>query len=182
MKSSPSRSRWPVAVALLCSSVLSLLAVEVALRVRRGGVFSAKPPGADARMVGGYPAAWDAELGYVPKPGTRGRNNPWRTRVTIDAQGIRIEFGANTHRLDGRAGPSEHRFDLGDVKLCANRGAERRCDPVGDRFVRKTAHHEEQHQKNAGDRNREGPKPARQLAAGTVNRSGHVTAARSWKL
>jgi hypothetical protein len=37
----------------------------------------------------GYPGAFDAELGYIPRPGYSGVANAWGTQVTIDAQGIR---------------------------------------------------------------------------------------------
>ena len=37
----------------------------------------------------GYPGQFDAELGYIPRPGYSGIANVWGTHVTIDEQGIR---------------------------------------------------------------------------------------------
>jgi hypothetical protein len=37
----------------------------------------------------GYPSTFDAELGYIPRPGYSGIANVWGTQVTIDEQGIR---------------------------------------------------------------------------------------------
>ena len=84
------RVRVLAAAALLLSTGATLLAVEAALRIRRGGLFSATSPAPEARMTGGrYPGSWDARLGFVPTPHTKGRIDPWRTRVTIDADGLR---------------------------------------------------------------------------------------------
>ncbi|TAN53965.1 MAG: hypothetical protein EPN21_00050 [Methylococcaceae bacterium] len=50
-----------------------------------------------------YPAAHDAELGWIPKPGTRGNQNIWRTQVSILDYGIRAN-GADG-KLPSPAGP-----------------------------------------------------------------------------
>jgi hypothetical protein len=88
------------ALTLLLSTVATLLVLEGALRLRRGSLWSPSPTAPPVRMVGGYPAVWDARLGWVPRPNTEGRNNPWRKIVTIDADGLRSS-GSLPPRGDG---------------------------------------------------------------------------------
>ncbi|MDP3939512.1 MAG: hypothetical protein Q8R92_15440 [Deltaproteobacteria bacterium] len=77
----------------LLSTCLTLLIIEGALRVRHGGLTSA-PPGHYAGMAleilrSSYPATYDPLLGYKPEPGAAGRENPWKTTVTITEDGFR---------------------------------------------------------------------------------------------
>lgn len=80
---------------VLLSSAGSLLALELALRIRRGaGLFADADPTAEVRMLrGGYPARHDPRLGYVPAPGASLRDPHWGT-VHIDARGLRENGGA----------------------------------------------------------------------------------------
>lgn len=75
-------------VALSTSGVL--LALEIGLRLVRGEPFGRPSAATGLRMAEGpYPAAYDPLLGYVPKPGTSGRDNVWRREVTITEAGVR---------------------------------------------------------------------------------------------
>lgn len=76
-------------VALL-STLVTLFAVELALRLAAGTLLGRPSPARGLRLVGDrYPASHHPELGWVPTPGASGRDNPWRTQVTIGADGTR---------------------------------------------------------------------------------------------
>jgi hypothetical protein len=77
-------------LAVLVSTLGTLLAVELGLRVMSGTPFSFPDPAAGAlHMVGGaYPGAHDPLLGYVPNPGIA-PDNVWGTAVTITEGGLR---------------------------------------------------------------------------------------------
>lgn len=79
---------------VLLSSAGSLLALEVALRIRRGtGLLADSDPTASVRMLrGSYPARYDPRLGYAPMPGAWLSDPSWGT-LTIDAQGLRENGG-----------------------------------------------------------------------------------------
>ncbi len=79
---------------VLLSSAGSLLALEAALRIRRGAGLLADPdPTAALRMLrGNYPARYDPRLGHAPTPGAALRDPKWGT-VTIDARGLRENGG-----------------------------------------------------------------------------------------
>ena len=40
-------------------------------------------------LTSAYPAAFDADLGHIPRPGSAEAYNPWNKRVTIGAHGVR---------------------------------------------------------------------------------------------
>ena len=86
----PSRRALASLALALLSLVGSLLALEVALRVRRGaGLFADPDPAHAVRMFGGsLPARYDDLLGYAPDPG-RFEQTGWRVPVAIDARGLR---------------------------------------------------------------------------------------------
>ncbi len=71
--------------------LLTLALVEVGLRIARGRLLEGpeRPSTAFQMVRSRYPGSYDALLGYVPTPNTSGRDNPWRTRVTITGDGVR---------------------------------------------------------------------------------------------
>jgi hypothetical protein len=74
----------------VASLALSLGVLESALRLRADGFWRPPPRGARLDMTqSAYPARYDAELGYAPRPGASGRDNVWGTEVNIDADGLR---------------------------------------------------------------------------------------------
>jgi hypothetical protein len=78
----------------LCVALLStagtLACLELGLRLYRGQFFGRPIPASGVRMVGDrYPGIHDSLLGYAPRPNVSGRDNPWRSLVTIDAAGVR---------------------------------------------------------------------------------------------
>src|SRR5206468_934165 len=90
------RVRRNLLLALLLAAVsvsATLAAAEIALRIRHGGLAARPTSGAgplrmgDARSV--YPSAYDPQLGYVPRAGSRGSDNVWQPQVSIDANGLR---------------------------------------------------------------------------------------------
>jgi hypothetical protein len=85
-------------LALLLATVsvaATIAAAEIALRLRHGGL-AAQPSSAagTTRMAGtassgSYPSAYDPLLGYVPRAGAHGTDNPWHRSVTIGSDGLR---------------------------------------------------------------------------------------------
>ncbi len=71
--------------------LFALVAGEVAVRVWRGRLLSWSSPRHDMLRLlrSAYPAVHDPLLGWAPRPGFRGQDNAWGTRVTIDARGLR---------------------------------------------------------------------------------------------
>lgn len=49
-------------------------------------------------LTSSYPAAFDADLGYIPRPGYAETDNAWNTRVTLGAHGVRSN--GNTRASD----------------------------------------------------------------------------------
>ena len=88
------RARWlPLGLAA-GSTLLTLLLVEVGLRVASGAPFARPDPGGAVRMVGeAYPGEHHPELGYVPRPGPA-KDNVWGTTVTITPDGLRSNGSA----------------------------------------------------------------------------------------
>lgn len=76
---------------LLGSSVLSLIGLEVGLRLAKGVGFSVIPdPFAEVSMIGrAYPGSFDPHLGYVPTPGAKAPNPIWKTTAHIRWDGVR---------------------------------------------------------------------------------------------
>jgi len=84
------RQAWLLVLVALLSTVGALLTVEIAIRLSHGALTGRPLPAAGVRMLGDrYPGSYDPLLGYVPTPGARGRDNPWRTLVTITSEGVR---------------------------------------------------------------------------------------------
>lgn len=67
--------------------------VEIGLRFEHGGLFSEPPRRYQGLPLeffkSTYPAAYDPLLGYKPRPGAGGGENPWGRKVTITAEGFR---------------------------------------------------------------------------------------------
>ncbi|MGH7289285.1 MAG: hypothetical protein ACREI8_14840, partial [Myxococcota bacterium] len=85
------------ALLAVASVAVTVAAVELALRIARGGLF-ARPSSAAGRLRladghSRYPAEYDALLGYVPRAGASGTRNVWNRSVTIDAAGLRENGG-----------------------------------------------------------------------------------------
>lgn len=88
------RRRWRVpllALLWLSSTVLSLLGLEVGLRLVKGVGFAEIPdPFAEVSMIGRvYPGSFDSHLGYVPTPGAFAPNPIWHTSAHIRRDGVR---------------------------------------------------------------------------------------------
>ena len=88
------RRRWRaplLALVLLISTALSLLGLELGLRLVKGVGFSEIPdPHAEVSMIGRvYPGSFDAHLGYVPTPGAFAPNPIWKTSAHIRQDGVR---------------------------------------------------------------------------------------------
>lgn len=79
----------------LLFSLIPLLALglvgEAAIRIYRGELLSldSKRSWRLSLLSSGYPTVYDAQLGYIPRPGFAGADNVWGTTVTIDANGLR---------------------------------------------------------------------------------------------
>jgi hypothetical protein len=92
--SGPTRRRIPwwrkVLYALVPLALLCIIG-ELVARVRYGALFSLTDARSSQRTMvrNGYPSAYDAQLGWIPRPGASGDENFWHTRVTIDSQGFR---------------------------------------------------------------------------------------------
>ena len=77
------------AMLVLCASALGFVALELGIRLCSPDV---RPLTLTnfiydqvALLRSGYPSAFDAELGYIPRPGYSGIANAWGTQVTINA-------------------------------------------------------------------------------------------------
>ncbi len=83
---------WRKCLYALVPLVLLLVLGEVVARVRYGALFSLSDARSSQRTMvrNGYPSAYDADLGWIPRPGASGDENFWHTRVTIDSQGFRV--------------------------------------------------------------------------------------------
>lgn len=75
---------------MLLSTLLTLLLLELGVRAYEGeyawGNFREQKI---TLFRSAYPAAHDPQLGWIPKPGSRGNQNIWRTQVSILDHGIR---------------------------------------------------------------------------------------------
>jgi len=91
----PRRAPWGQALLLVgLSTVGTLLAIELLLRLLAGQPLGRPDPGGAIRMVGSrYPGSHHPELGWVPTPGEH-TQNAWGTRVTITRQGTRAHGAA----------------------------------------------------------------------------------------
>ncbi|HXK25481.1 MAG TPA: SGNH/GDSL hydrolase family protein [Myxococcota bacterium] len=88
MSARSSRSWLPALALALLSLALTLLAAEVALRVRKGAGLSHPDPAHAVRLIGEtYPATYDLTLGYAPTPGAH--VTLAGAPVAIDARGLR---------------------------------------------------------------------------------------------
>jgi hypothetical protein len=83
---------------------LSFAALELGVRVYQPDVqimsFSNLIYDRIALLRSGYPAQYDAELGWIPKPEYSGIANVWGTQVTIDQDGIRSNGQRVAHGVD----------------------------------------------------------------------------------
>ncbi len=78
---------------VVTSVALVLLIAEAATRIGSDevGLFTIRNF-AESKLTlfqSAYPAAYDPELGWAPKPGFSSNYNVWKTRVTIDKDGLR---------------------------------------------------------------------------------------------
>ncbi|MGH6919973.1 MAG: SGNH/GDSL hydrolase family protein, partial [Geminicoccaceae bacterium] len=78
---------------VLCALALGFLTLEVGVRLYRPDIRLLTLTNFIYDQVSllrsGYPSRFDAELGYIPRPGYSGIANVWGTQVTIDQQGVR---------------------------------------------------------------------------------------------
>jgi len=80
---------WKNVALLLVSTLLACAAIEAGFRLLE------KPLGIEIigrdfdLLRSAFPASYDAELGWVPREGARGRQNVWGTEITIGKHGIR---------------------------------------------------------------------------------------------
>ena len=80
---------WQPALLAILSTLATLCAVEIALRVIAGNPFGRPDPGGAIRMVGArYPGSYHPRLGWVPTPGAH-PENVWRTTLEIAPDGTR---------------------------------------------------------------------------------------------
>ncbi len=87
------------AASLLLGVLLALACGELGVRLWRGRLLAWDSPRHDRLRLlrSAYPAAHDALLGYVPRPGARAAASLWGTRVTIDALGLRAHAPVAPH-------------------------------------------------------------------------------------
>jgi len=92
------RGRLPLRRRLLFALVplsAMLLLAEVTLRIVRAPTWFGSFRALRLDMMRrNYPAVLDDTLGYAPQPGYRSSDNHWRTRVSIDADGLRTNGDA----------------------------------------------------------------------------------------
>jgi len=91
-----SPARALLALLTVClSTLVTLGAIEIALRLARGSLGGAPDPAAGPlRMIGErYPGSYHSRLGFVPTPGFSSRQNVWDKQVTITADGVRSNGG-----------------------------------------------------------------------------------------
>lgn len=87
--------RAPALCVALLSTVGTLLCLELGLRLHRGALLGRPDPTSGVRMVGDrYPGTHDPLLGYAPTPNVSGRDNAWRSLVSITAAGVRSNGAA----------------------------------------------------------------------------------------
>lgn len=92
------------ALLALASVLITMLLLELGARVWEGeyGLCNFREQKINL-FRSAYPAAPDAELGWIPKPGAKGTRNFWRTQVTILDHGVRAN--SSEARLPGPGGP-----------------------------------------------------------------------------
>ena len=96
------RARFIVyaSLTILLMIALTSVLVEMGLRFYRGGLFSEPPRRYQGLPLeffkSAYPAAYDPLLGYKPRPGAGGSENPWGRKVTITAEGFRSNGSAES--------------------------------------------------------------------------------------
>lgn len=84
-------SSWIIVIVSISST---LFVLEIAARVyKREFTFKNFPAEKQELFRSAYPAAYDPELGWVPKEGFSGRRNIWKTKATILENGIRANEG-----------------------------------------------------------------------------------------
>lgn len=84
------------AIGVACCAVivipaLILLLGEIAVRLAQGRLLSVASPRRESidEVLKEMPEQPDSELGWVPRPGYSGSDNPYQMQITIDAQGFR---------------------------------------------------------------------------------------------
>jgi len=82
---------WRKLLYALLPVVLLCVIGEVVARVRYSALFSLSDARSTQRTMvrAGYPSAYDANLGWIPRSGASGEENYWHTRVTIDSRSFR---------------------------------------------------------------------------------------------
>lgn len=105
-KNQPARkNKWFVNLLLCMASLLcGFVVVESAARVA-DGEYGVKNFLAEQQTLftSAYPSQYDADLGWIPKEGSGGRENVWHREVTIGRHGIRANGQHNVPLTEGVA-------------------------------------------------------------------------------